>query len=289
VNREIGDFLRSRRARVQPDDLGLSSYGRRRVPGLRREELAQAAGVSVDYYVRLEQGRTPNVSDSVLDAIANALRLDATERAHLRDLVRPAKPARTAPRPQRVHPGLVRLLETIEGVPAFVLGRRMDILAWNRLADAICGFSAMRLAQRNAARYTFLDPAAHELYADWPAVAAETVAYLRLDAGRHPNDPSLASLVGELSMQDDTFRQLWARHGVQDKTRGVKRMNHPVVGELNLNYETLALPDDPTQLLVTYLAAADDPDTADRLRLLASWDDQTAGSGSTTVSAKRES
>jgi transcriptional regulator with XRE-family HTH domain len=173
---EIGDFLRSRRAGVTPGDLGLASYGRRRVPGLRREELAQAAGVSVDYYTRLEQGRTPNVSDSVLEAIASALRLEASEREHLRDLVRPIKTRRAVPRRQRVNPGLLRLIEMMDAVLAFVLGRRMDILAWNPLADAVSGFNAMPAAERNTARHAFLDPAARELYSDWPTAWARRPA-----------------------------------------------------------------------------------------------------------------
>ncbi|GAA2362797.1 helix-turn-helix transcriptional regulator [Streptomyces cuspidosporus] len=273
----LGDFLRSRRARIRPEQVGLVSHGRRRVPGLRREEVAQLAGVSVDYYVRLEQGRGTNVSDAVLDAVARVLRLTDTEAAHLRDLVRPKRDrgrgrgagAREGTG-RTVRAGVRTLMETMTGTPAFVLGRRMDVLAWNALADAVSGFSAMPEGERNAARHTFLDPAAREFYTDWPAVAAETVAYLRLDAGRHPDDPLMASLIGELAMKNETFRRLWADHPVKEKTHGVKRMRHPVVGDLELGYETLALPGAPDQLLVAYTAALGTA-AAEKLAVLSSW------------------
>ncbi|MGF1431183.1 helix-turn-helix transcriptional regulator [Kitasatospora sp. LaBMicrA B282] len=282
----LGDFLRSRRARIQPEDVGLRSYGQRRVPGLRREEVAQLAGVSVDYYVRLEQGRGASVSDTVLDAVARVLELDEVERAHLHALARPPRAERT-PRgggsgarsgvrsgardgDGRVRPGLRRLLEAMTGVPAFVLGRRMDVLAWNALGDALGGFSTMAPRQRNMARQVFLEPRSRDEYPQWPAVAAETVAYLRLDAGRHPDDPELASLVGDLSLGSQEFRRLWADHQVREKTWGVKLIRHPLVGELELAYETLALPGDPDQLLVGYTAVPGSP-TAERLALLAGW------------------
>ncbi|MEU0808214.1 helix-turn-helix transcriptional regulator [Streptomyces sp. NPDC005970] len=279
----LGDFLRSRRARIRPDDVGLISHGRRRVPGLRREEVAQLAGVSVDYYVRLEQGRGTNVSDAVLDAVARVLRLNEAEHTHLRDLARPRRgPGRGAAGRraggQRVRTGVHTLMETMTGTPAFLLGRRMDVLAWNALADAVSGFSAMPEGERNAARHTFLDPAARELYAEWPTVAAETVGYLRLDAGRHPDDPLMASLIGELAMKNETFRRLWADHPVKEKTHGLKRLRHPVVGDLELSYETLALPGDPDQLLVTY-AAVPGSAAAEKLAVLASWSAGQGGSG----------
>ena len=271
MNRELGEFLRTRRARVRPDQVGLPEHGRRRVPGLRRDELARLAGVSVEYYVRLEQGRGPNVSDAVLDALAVALRLDPTEHAHLRDL---ARPARRGPAPVRraelVRPGLRLLLDSMADVPAFVLGARMDVLAWNDLGDAVGGFAALPPEHRNAARQVFLDPAAREYYPQWPVVAAETVAYLRLSAGRRAADPKLAALVGELSLADPVFRELWAAHEVQEKTHGRKLVDHPVVGRLDLRYETLALPGDPDQVLVAYLAEPGSA-TAERLALLASW------------------
>ncbi|MEU4448122.1 helix-turn-helix transcriptional regulator [Actinosynnema sp. NPDC050801] len=268
MNHDLGEFLRSRRARVRPDDVGLPGGGRRRVPGLRREELALLAGVSVDYYMRLEQGRTPAVSDSVLDAVARVLQLDETERAHLRNLVRPVASKR--PAPQRVRPGLRRLLDMVEDVPAFVMGRRADILAWNPLADALYGFGDLPAEDRNSARHTFLRPESRTFYRDWPTVAADMVAFLRLDAGRYPDDARLAALVGELSVKDETFRKLWAQHKVLEKTHGTKLMHHPVVGDLDLDYETLQPTGDPDVVLAVYTARVGSP-TEERLKLLASW------------------
>ncbi|WP_031074107.1 helix-turn-helix transcriptional regulator [Streptomyces sp. NRRL WC-3742] len=277
MDNDLGGFLQLRRARIRPEDVGLPSHGRRRVPGLRREEVAQLAGVSVDYYIRLEQGRGQNVSDAVLEAIGRVLRLDDTEQAHLRHLIRPARTARRSASHgrQAVRPGLQLLLDSMTGTPAFVLGRRMDVLAWNALADALADFSAKTPDGRNQARQVFLDPTARACYPDWAAVAAETVAYLRLDAGRHPDDPALSALVGELSVKSEDFRRLWADHQVREKTYGVKRMIHAVAGELEFGYETLALPADPDQLLVAYTFAPDTP-TAERLALLASWTADTA-------------
>ncbi|WP_369252749.1 helix-turn-helix transcriptional regulator [Streptomyces sp. R41] len=270
---ELGDFLRSRRARIQPEEVGLPGHGRRRVPGLRREEVAQLAGVSVDYYIRLEQGRGPSVSDAVLDAIGRVLRLDDTEQEYLRTVARPAATARrksAAGPTQKVRPGLRLLLDTMEKAPAFVLGRRMDVLAWNALGDAVVGFSRMPPKERNMPRQVFLNPQARELYPDWPAVAAETVAHLRLDAGNHPQDRQLATLVGELSLGSEDFRRLWADHQVKEKTYGAKRMTHPVVGELIMPYETLTVSGEPDQMLVVYTPEPGSQ-TEERLRLLASW------------------
>jgi transcriptional regulator with XRE-family HTH domain len=271
---DLGEFLQSRRARLRPEEVGLPDYGtRRRVPGLRREELAQLAGVSADYYTRLEQGRGQHVSDAVLDAVAAALRLDDDERAHLRALARPprrrARPAAAGP-PQRVSSGLRQLLDTMGGVPAMVLGRRMDVLAWNRLCAAVGpDWSSMPAAARNVPRFVFLDePASRALYPDWRAIADESVAYLRLEAGRRPDDPRLSELVGELSVRNPEFARRWAEHPVREKTRGVKRIAHPLVGPLRLHYETLRLPDDQDQLLVTYTGA--DERSVTGLRLLAS-------------------
>ncbi|MEU8984799.1 helix-turn-helix transcriptional regulator [Streptomyces sp. NPDC048309] len=271
---ELGAFLRSRRARIQPEEVGLPGHGRRRVPGLRREEVAQLAGVSVDYYIRLEQGRGPSVSDAVLDAIGRVLRLDDTEQEYLRTVARPAANARrtsaAGPATQRVRPGLRLLLDTIDKAPAFVLGRRMDVLAWNALGDAVVGFSRMPPKERNMPRHVFLSPRARELYPDWPAVAAETVAYLRLDAGSHPRDRQLATLVGELSLGSEDFRRLWADHQVKEKTYGAKRMSHPVAGELVMPYETLTVSGERDQTLVVYTPEPGSP-TEERLRLLAGW------------------
>ncbi|MEU6194519.1 helix-turn-helix transcriptional regulator [Streptomyces sp. NPDC047061] len=268
---ELGDFLRSRRARIQPEEVGLPSYGRRRVPGLRREEVAQLAGVSVDYYIRLEQGRGPSVSDAVLDAIARVLRLDETEHAYLLTVARPHKKGNTArPARPRVRPGVQLLLDGMERTPAFVLGRRMDVLAWNALGDSVNGFSALAPAERNIPRQVFLDPAAAGFYPDWAAVAAQTVANLRIDAGHHPDDPRMASLVGELSLKSADFRRLWADHEVKECAYGTKRIQHPVAGLLTLPYETLTVPTDPDQTIVAYTPEPGS-ETAERLALLGSW------------------
>lgn len=270
---ELGEFLRSRRARLRPEDVGLRDYGRRRrVPGLRREELAQLAGVSVAYYTRLEQGHGQNVSAEVLDAIARALRLDGTESAHLHHLASPrTRRRRQAVRPQLVRPEVRTLLDAMEGVPAYVVGRRQDVIAWNRLGAAVFGdFGALTAAERNMVRLMFLDPATVELYADWECQACWVVSNLRVYAGQHPEDEQLSALVGELSVKNEEFRRLWAAHTVADKTHGVKRLRHPLVGELALSFETLAFPDDPAQCLITFHAEPGSP-SADALRMLASW------------------
>ncbi|MER6225732.1 helix-turn-helix transcriptional regulator [Streptomyces sp. 900105755] len=274
---ELGDFLRSRRARIQPEEVGLASHGRRRVPGLRREEVAQLAGVSVDYYIRLEQGRGPSVSDAVLDAVARVLCLDETEHAYLLTVARPHKKAGTTrpPARPRVRPGVQLLLDGMERTPAFVLGRRMDVLAWNALGDAVNGFSALAPAERNIPRQVFLDPAAAGFYPDWAAVAAQTVANLRIDAGRHPDDPRMAALVGELSLKSEDFRRLWADHEVRECAFGTKRIQHPVAGLLTLPYETLTVPTDPDQTIVAYTPEPGS-ETAERLTLLGSWKATTA-------------
>ncbi|MDL5206608.1 helix-turn-helix transcriptional regulator [Streptomyces sp. ALI-76-A] len=279
---EIREFLRTRRARITPEQAGLAPHGgARRVPGLRREEVAQLAGVSVDYYVRLERGRTQGVSETVLDAVARALHLDETERAHLFDLTQPG-PARTRRKrplaPQRVHPVLYRTLDSLS-VPAVVQGRRTDVLAANKLAHALyTDFEARPRRERNFARFVFLDEAARTLYADWDQVAGDCLAMLRLYAGRHPDDPQLTELIGELSLHSDTFRRLWADHDVIAHTSGTKRLHHPLVGDLTLDYVVLAVEGDPEQTLVIYT-----PEPASRsaeaLNILASW---TSTSTSTT-------
>ncbi|MEU1206948.1 helix-turn-helix transcriptional regulator [Nocardia sp. NPDC005825] len=269
----LGDFLRSRRSRIQPGDAGLREYGRRRVPGLRREEVAQLAGVSVDYYIRLEQGRGKHVSDAVLDAVARALRLTDPERLHLYALARPGGTVDAHPTTASgvysaaIHPGVRLVLDALTA-PAFVLGRRMDVLAWNALGDSVSGFSRVPAEERNQARYLFLEPAAPAYYPEWETVAGETVAFLRRDAGLHPDDPRLAALVAELSERSPDFRRLWESHPVKEKTRGAKLIQHPEVGRLELGYETLALPADPDQLLVVYTAVPGSP-TAEALARLA--------------------
>ncbi|MEU5643510.1 helix-turn-helix domain-containing protein [Streptomyces milbemycinicus] len=276
-NNELREFLRSRRARVTPEEAGLTpSATVRRVPGLRREEVAQLAGVSVDYYVRLERGRRPNVSESVLEAIARALRLTADERQYLFALVKPVRTRPRVPAPQRVRPALYRVLESMADTPALVIGRRTDVLATNRLARALyADFDAMPRRERNLARFTFLDARARALYADWTAVAQAAVAALRVYAGDHPYDPQLAELIGELSLRDADFRHWWAAHDVQRRTYGSKLFRHPLVGDLYLDYEALAVTGDPEQILGVYTAEPGSP-SAEALGLLAGWTADTA-------------
>ncbi|MFF5423351.1 MULTISPECIES: helix-turn-helix domain-containing protein [unclassified Streptomyces] len=276
LSAELSEFLRSRRARLKPQDVGLPEFGRhRRVPGLRREELAQLAGVSVAYYTRLEQGNGRNVSMEVLDSIARALRLSDTERAHLTHLAKPTvkKRQRAAiARPQRVRPGVAHLLDAMTEVPALLLGRRLDILAWNRMARAVFGdLETWEPHDRNMARMVFLDPNARDLYVEWQCKAVEVVSALRLYAGCYPDDPELLALVGELSVRSEEFRSLWAAHTVTDKGHGTKILRHPLVGEMTLSYESLKVAgDDPDLMLVTYQAEPGSA-SADALRLLAQW------------------
>ncbi len=277
---EIRDFLTTRRARVTPEQAGLTLSplsGTRRVPGLRREEVAQLAGVSVPYYTRLERGDARGATDAVLDAIARALLLDDAERAHLFDLVRAANAAAattgTPPRPTRqpVRAGLRNLVESIGGVPAYIRNARLDLLAGNTLARALFApvfDSPARPA--NSARFTFLDPAAPAFYPDWNAVADQNVATLRAEVGRNPYDKTLSDLIGELSTRGDTFRQRWARHDVHHHRAGAKRINHPLVGELTFTYETTQLTNDDGLYLILCSVPPGSRD-ADALNLLASW------------------
>ncbi|WP_316528369.1 helix-turn-helix transcriptional regulator [Kitasatospora brasiliensis] len=271
---ELGAFLRSRRARLRPDDVGLAPDARaRRVAGLRREELARLAGISTDYYIRLEQGRNGNVSEEILHALAEALRLDRTERAHMMNLAAAGTGARRrAPeRPQRVRPGLHEVLDVLDHVPAFILGRRTDVLAANRLARTVLtDFEALPASRRNYARYLLLDPAARESCLDWERTAAETVAMLRLDAGRHPQDRQLTALIGELSVHSPQFPRWWSDHQVQERSHGIKRYRHPLVGDITFRYECLSPPDDPDQTLCIYTAGPE-PSDRENLALLGSW------------------
>jgi transcriptional regulator with XRE-family HTH domain len=271
---ELGDFLRSRRAAVSPEEVGVVSYGRRRVPGLRREELAQLAGVSVTYYTRLEQGQSGNASASVIDAIARALKLTADERAHLHDLARPKRARRPRPgKPDMARPGTRQLINAMVDIPATVLGRRSEVLAWNALGHALlaghCDVGAPdRPADRpNLTRMLFLDPHTRDLYPRWREEAARAVASLRLVAGRYPDDPELAALIGELSMKSAEFAALWSKHPVQNCMSGSKELRHPEVGEFELAFEVLHLPDDTGHRIITYTAT---PGTASEaaLRLL---------------------
>lgn len=266
---ELGEFLRARRARVKPQDVGLPDYGRRRVPGLRRQELSMLAGVSVEHYTRVEQGRGVRASAQVLDAIADALGLSDAERAHLHDLAAPEPSARGRQRArQRVAPGIARLVEQLHEHPAFVLGRRMDVLAWNPLAATLLGdFSQLDPRERNMARLVFLDEHTIALYPDWERVARETVAFLRRDSARDLDDPQLAELVGELSLKSEHFRRWWNTREVKDKASGTKRFAHASVGELELQYETLYPGAADDQALVIYTAEPGTPSHT-ALRLL---------------------
>ncbi|MEV6265121.1 helix-turn-helix transcriptional regulator [Streptomyces sp. NPDC051784] len=259
---QLSEFLQARRARLSPGDVGVPDFGgQRRVPGLRREELALLAGVSVDYYTRLEQGRARNVSSDILDA---------DERTHLHNLARPTNTRKRPSRPQHVGAEIRQALEALTGDPAYIVGRRLDILAWNGMARAlIADFPAMPAAERNMARLVFLDEAAKDLYPDWDDKARDTVANLRLDAGRHPDDPQLASLIGELSLDSDDFRRLWADHNVRGKTRGTKHFAHPQLGDLTLDYVAMRAPDDPDMTMMIY-SAPPGSDAAATLQLLAS-------------------
>jgi transcriptional regulator with XRE-family HTH domain len=272
---EVKEFLSSRRAKITPQQAGLATFGRnRRVPGLRRSEVADLAGVSVEYYSQLERGDLRGVSDSVLDALARALQLDEAERAHLTDLAHAAGPAprtRRKPPAQGVRPSVQRILDGMTEVPAFVLNGRLDVLAANPLAEALFAPVFANPARPvNHARFTFLDPRAHDFWIDWERAADDAVATLRTEAGRDPYDKGLTDLVGELCTRSDAFRVRWAAHDVQLHRTGMKHFQHPVVGELHLSYEVMELPADPGQALVAFSAAAGTPDD-DALRLLASW------------------
>jgi transcriptional regulator with XRE-family HTH domain len=276
VRTPIREFLTTRRARISPEQAGLPVYGggRRRVKGLRREEVALLAGISIEYYTRLERGTATGVSESVIDGITHALQLDEAERAHLVDLLRtasPARPPRRRPTRQQVRPTVQRVLDSMTGTPAFVLNGRLDILSANALGLALYApIYADPVRPPNNARFIFLDPHATEFFRDWDRVANDTVALLRAEAGRDPYDRQLSDLIGELSTRSAEFRVRWAAHDVRIHTTGVKLLHHPVVGDLELPFETFPLGANPSQSLLTYTA---DPGSAsqDALNLLASW------------------
>jgi transcriptional regulator with XRE-family HTH domain len=273
---DIAEFLASRRAKITPEQVGLPSYGTRRVPGLRREEVASLAGVSADYYRRLERGQVSGVSELVLESLARALQLDEAERAHLLDLARVAGrvgtsfPKRSRPARQRVRPVVRRLLDQIEA-PAIVSSVHGDHLAANALGRALYAPVFESSEQpANGARFTFLDPAAPDFYPEWDRLASELVAALRSQAGRNPYDRNLQDLIGELSTRSDEFRVRWAAHNVRFHQTGTKRLQHPIVGELELSYETMTLDADDGLRLALFTA---EPDSASQqaLNLLASW------------------
>ncbi|MFI0424930.1 helix-turn-helix domain-containing protein [Spongiactinospora sp. 9N601] len=274
LSAELAAFLRSRRDAILPQEAGVRPYGgRRRVPGLRREELAQIAGLSVAYYTRLEQGHGGNVSDAVLAAIARALRLNADERAHLFRISHPVRHA-LPPGPEHLPPGKRALIDAIEAVPAMIVGRRADVLAWNRLAHALLAWHLdfdrpYREDRRpNLSRMVFLDPAHRALYAAWPAKARDHAAFLRVVAGRYPNDPDLTRLIGELTMKSEEFAGLWAEHPVRTCASVTARFEHPRAGRMTLAEEVFELPEDPGQRLVMFTAEPGSPSAAAVRRLL---------------------
>jgi transcriptional regulator with XRE-family HTH domain len=285
TKREIREFLTSRRARITPQEAGLASYGSRRVPGLRREEVAVLAGVSVPYYSRLERGNMSGVSSSVLDALACALRLDEAERAHLLDLAHAAQPT-VAPRRQRqprqrVRPAIQRVLDAMTDAAAHLTNERLDILASNELNHAL--YSELfdgRVPPVNAPRFVYLDPRARDFYLDWDRTARDIVAVLRSAAGRNPYDRELSDLVGELSTRSETFRTYWAAHNVRFHVSGIKHFHHPVVGDITLNYERIELAADSGLAIMTYTAEPGS-ESEQALRLLGSWAATTAAEDTT--------
>jgi transcriptional regulator with XRE-family HTH domain len=275
VRAEIRQFLTTRRAKLTPAQAGLPSYGRnRRVSGLRREEVALLAGISIEYYTRLERGNARGASEEVLEALARALQLDEVERAHLIDLVRTAnagRPARRRATPQRVRPSVQRLLDSMTGTAAFLRNGRLDILAANQLGYALYAPAFLDPVRPvNLARFVFLDRRSSEFYGDWDGIAHAAVGSLRAEAGRDPYDRALTDLVGELSMRSQEFRVRWAAHDVDYYRSGVQPFHHPLVGDLTLNYDALELPADPGQTIVAYSAEAGSP-ARHALDLLASW------------------
>lgn len=284
---EVREFLMTRRARITPEDAGIASSGTRRVAGLRRSEVASLAGLSVEYYARIERGAIGGASSSVLDALSRALHLDDTEHAHLLDLARAAdgvptsgRPRRKAARPAAPRISLQWALDSITDGVAFVRNQRQDILATNELGKA---FYAPIIGDGgrvpNLARFQFLDPVSREFYPDWDLFAQMCVSIMRSEAGRDPHDKGLQDLVGELSTRDRTFRTLWGAHDVRTHGAGTKRFHHPVVGEVHLAYEELVITADPGSILMVYTAEPGSA-SAERLRLLGSWAAENAGAQS---------
>lgn len=278
---EVRDFLTTRRARLTPEDAGLPAYGgMRRVKGLRREEVATLAGVSVDYYNKMERGNLSGVSESILDALANALRLDEAERVHLGDLARAAnagsRQRRVSPQP-RVRLNVQRVLDGMTEVPAYVRNGRFDILAANNLARALLGDLLAGPARPNLARYLFLDRRSQEFYADWETVARDCAAALRIEAGRNPHDRGLTDLVGELSTRSEPFRQWWATHNVRLHTSATKLMHHPVVGDIEVTGEALNVTADDGLTIIAYTVEPASK-SSEALKLLGSWGVQEADS-----------
>ncbi|HMR48409.1 MAG TPA: helix-turn-helix transcriptional regulator [Arachnia sp.] len=273
---EVKDFLTTRREKVSPKDVGLPAGANRRVKGLRRSEVAALAGVSVEYYTKIERGHISGASPEILDALARALRLDDAERAHLFDLAHAASPVarpprRRSPKGWTPHPSLQWILDAVTDGPAFVRNGRMDILATNPLARAFYrDVFDMPGQPPNIARFTFLDERANEFYPDWEAFADVTVAILRTEAGRDPHNKDLHDLIGELSTRSAEFRTRWGSHNVRHHGTGFKTFRHPVVGEMTLAYEGMEMESEPGLSITIYAAEPGSP-SADRMRLLASW------------------
>ncbi|MEU3979271.1 helix-turn-helix transcriptional regulator [Streptomyces sp. NPDC026672] len=269
---ELGAFLRSRRAAVSPEEAGLATYGQRRVPGLRREELAELAGISVTYYTRLEQGESHRISDAVLDSLARVLRLAPDERAHLVRLAMPSRTVLRGEEPERVRPAVRALVDAAAGQAAIIVGRRADLLGGNRLGHALWGLPAPDPASGgplpNIARVTFLDAAARDLFPDWTAQARDITAYLRLAAARHPDDRELHALIGELSVRSEEFSVIWSSHPVRDCLHSVREYHHPRVGAMVLDEEIVRLTDDPGMRIV-FSGAREGTPSAERLARLA--------------------
>ncbi|WP_406148127.1 helix-turn-helix transcriptional regulator [Streptomyces sp. NBC_01012] len=278
TTREIREFLATRRAKITPGQAGLPAFGngKRRVPGLRREEVALLAGVSVDYYVRLERGQLAGASEEVLDALCRALQLDDAERSHLHDLAaaQRQRPARHTPRRAKdtVPASLKRVLDSMTGSPAFIRNGRLDILAVNDLGHALYAplFTGTAPTPVNIARFQFLDPTSRSFFPDWAASVNTTVSLLRTEAGRAPGDTELTGLIGELVTRSDEFRTAWAKHNVRLHRTGRKAFRHPAIGEVTLDFDAMQLPGDAGLTLTAYTAEPGTPEH-DALILLASW------------------
>ena len=277
---ELGEFLKARRAMVAPDPAFLGDPRARRVPGLRREEVAQLSGLSADYYTRLEQGRHRSPSENVLNSLADALELDSSARQHLFALARAAvgasRPDATHRLVQRVRPSLHQLLDSLPHLPAFVRGRRTDVLAMNPMARFVLhDFMVEPVRQRNLLRWALLEPEARTRYRDWEATVSSMVGTLRMDAGRHPDDPLLKELVGDLAVRSEEFRGWWAEQRVVERTAGVKRFNHPMVGELDEDNEALDVAGEEDQTLFVYTTRPGS-ESERKMRLIAGWGNEKA-------------